>query len=91
MSSVTYLYDPGTTVYVLVAGMCVGTYSAHPAIINRVEIKISQASPSPVTTINYVVTLTDDNSFATIAEADVFVDKPTAASEAVVRYQALFV
>lgn len=90
MSSVTYLYDVGTTAYVLIAGACAGTYSAHPAMVNRVEIKVSQASPTPVTSINYVVTLTDNNSVVNVAEADTFVDKPTAAAEAVTRYQALF-
>lgn len=90
MATVTYTYDPGTTVYVLISGACPSTYSAKAAIINRVEIKVSQSTPAPVTTIDYVVTLTDDNSIRTIAEVDVFVDKPTAVAEAMLRYQTTF-
>jgi hypothetical protein len=90
MSTVTYTYDPGTTVYVLISGSCPATFTAEAAIINRVEIKVSQSTPAPVTTIDYVVTLIDDSSIRTVGQIDVFVDKPTAVTEAMARYQTTF-
>lgn len=90
MSTVSYLYDPGTTVTVLLPGNCPGTYSVNQALINRVEIKISHATPSPIISINYVVTITTNNTVVSVPETDVFLDNTTAVAEAVIRYQNIF-
>jgi len=91
MGTVTYAYDPGTTVHVLIAGDCPATFVAKSGVINRVEIKINQSTPTPITIISYIITTTDDNVLHAINEADVFVDKPTAVAAAMTRYQATFI
>lgn len=86
MSSVTYLYDPETPVFVLVPGACAETYNIRSAVVSRVEIKVT----SLATSIVYVVTMIDDHSVVSFSEVDVFLDKPTAVAEAITRYQSLF-
>jgi hypothetical protein len=91
MSTVTYLYDPnGPLVFVLIPGTCSATYVVSSASINRVEITVVQATPTPITTIEYVVTLSSDASVHVVAESEVFADKPSAVAEAVTRYQVNF-
>jgi hypothetical protein len=88
MSTVTYTYDPGTTVSVLIPGSCPSTYTAEMAVVNRVDIVVSPVAPT--LSISYVVTLSSTNAVKTINEVDTFVDKPTAVLEAVSRYQSTF-
>ena len=90
MSPVSYTYEPGASVFVLLPGTCPATFNAEAAIVNRVEIKVSQALPANIVTINYVVTTLDDSSIRTVNEIDVFADKPTAVSTAMARYFVTF-
>lgn len=90
MSPVSYTYEPGASVFVLIPGTCPATFNAAAATVNRVEIKVSQSLPVNIVTTNYVVSVLADSSIRTVNEIDVFVDKDTAVATAMARYHTTF-
>lgn len=87
-SPVSYAFEPGTTVYVLYPRTCDDTYYVKQANVSRVEVSVSQALPTDIVTTSYVVNVIGDNQIKTFDATDVFVDAPTAVTEATARYVA---